>query len=111
MRARSRYRGAVGVLAAASVAAASLWAAGPTVVDGVLLDALISARALVAPVREAPESSPVAVIALDQRSLESPELRAAPRTLMAPQWATILDAAFRAGARAVGFDIIFAFSG
>ena len=51
------------------------------------------------------------VVALDKRSLESEELSEIPRVLMVQVWATLLDALGTAGARAVGFDLIFAYSG
>src|SRR5262249_20885253 len=58
----------------------------------------------------ATEPSPVAVVALDRRSLDHTELLAYPRALMAPVWATVTTGLFHAGARAVGFDLLFAYS-
>src|SRR6185503_1691204 len=60
---------------------------------------------------DALETSPVVVVALDKRSLESEELSELPRVLMVQVWAALLDALEPAGARAVGFDLIFAYSG
>ena len=52
----------------------------------------------------------VAVVALDRRSLEAPELARYPRALMGPIWAAVMDDVFEAGARAVGFDLLFSYS-
>jgi adenylate cyclase len=82
----------------------------PISLDGPLLDRLIEARAAAFPATEVPEQSPVAVIALDKRSLEEPELAVFPRVFFAPVWATILEGVFGAGARAVGFDLVFVYS-
>jgi adenylate cyclase len=78
--------------------------------DGPLLDVLVAARALVLPEAIPPARAPVVVIALDQRSLEAPELAPYPSAFLAPVWATVLDGVFTAGARAVGFDRVFAYS-
>jgi len=49
-------------------------------------------------------------MALDKRSLESPDLAPYPRTLLAPVWASALDAVFGTGASAVGFDFLLGYS-
>ena len=105
---RRHHRGLLGLFCALIASAASLLAGGslPTA-DGGLFDLSVATRAALMP---APERWPVAVIALDQRSLEAPELRNLPRVFLAPYWARMLDAVFAGGARAVGFDIIFAFT-
>jgi class 3 adenylate cyclase/CHASE2 domain-containing sensor protein len=82
----------------------------PTVVDGPLLEWLIRARALLAPGGGTSNDSPVAIIAVDQRSLAAPELARYPRTLWSPVWAAVLDAVLGAGARTTGFDLLFAYS-
>jgi adenylate cyclase len=56
-----------------------------------------------------PVESPVAVIALDARSLDSPELSPYPRVLLSPIWARVLTSVFKAGALAVGFDLLFSY--
>jgi class 3 adenylate cyclase/CHASE2 domain-containing sensor protein len=89
----------------------TLAAGTPTLPDGPLLEVMIKARAVVTSSGTAPEDSPVAVVALDKRSLESDELMEVPRVLMVQVWANVLDALEQAGARVVGFDIIFAYSG
>ena len=53
---------------------------------------------------------PVAVIALDRDSLASDELAAMPRVFLSPVWAKVLRGLTEADARAIGFDIIFAYS-
>src|SRR2546421_2463772 len=78
--------------------------------DGPLLDLLVAARAFVSPAAATPAHEPVIVIALDQGSLAEPELAPYPRAFLAPVWATILDGVFMAGARAVGFDLLLAYS-
>ena len=76
--------------------------------DGLLFDLMVTQRALLAP--GATSQEPVAIVAIDQRSLEADELAAMPRALFAPYWARLTDALFDAGAQAVGFDVIFAWS-
>lgn len=53
----------------------------------------------------------VVVIALDQRSLDAPEMNALPRALFAPVWAKLLAGLGEVGASAVAFDFLFTFSG
>lgn len=79
--------------------------AGRTPLDGLIWDASLAARTrLIA----APRGSDVAIIALDEASLAEPELAELPRVLFAPLWANLLDGLSEA--RAVGFDMIFAYS-
>jgi class 3 adenylate cyclase/CHASE2 domain-containing sensor protein len=82
----------------------------PVPPDGVLLDLLVWSRDLMVPYRDQPEASPVAVVALDQRSLDEPDLARFPRALMTPVWAALLDGVFASGARAVGFDVLFIYN-
>jgi class 3 adenylate cyclase/CHASE2 domain-containing sensor protein len=58
-----------------------------------------------------PAESTVAVIALDTRSLHHARLATLPRPLFAPFHAEVLERLMEAGARAVGFDLVFAWSG
>ena len=77
-------------------------------IDGPLYDLALAAAAHF---RQPPAASDkVAVIALDRRSLASPELKATPRVLLGPQWAKLVDALAAAKAQAVGFDVIFTFN-
>lgn len=80
--------------------------------DGPLYDMSIWARAKLGGAMGdgGPDSMPVAVIAIDERSLDAEELLPLPRAFMAPKWATLIDAVLGAGARAIGFDVIFAYS-
>lgn len=81
----------------------------PLGLDGPLLDVLIRARAAVGGA-STPEPHPVAVIALDERSLESGELAQYPRALLAPVWAKLIEALAAADARAIGFDLLFTYT-
>ena len=80
----------------------------PTASDGLLLDLLVKARSIAFPQR-GPAQSPVVVVALDARSLDSPELGPYPRVLLSPIWAKLLPLILNAGARVVGFDLIFSY--
>jgi len=110
MIARHHYRKLTCALCTLVSALAVALVEVPTSVDGPLLDLLIKARELVIPFSAGLEQSQVVVIALDKRSLSEPEIAVYPRTFLAPIWASLLDAAFKAGARAVGFDILFSYS-
>jgi len=110
MSARRHYRFLTCVLCALAAVVVATYVRGPLGADGRLLDLLIAARALVFPTHETPSMAPVAVIALDARSLNEPELAPYPRAFLAPVWSTILEATVEAGARAVGFDLLFAYS-
>lgn len=92
-------------LAFCAAASAASFAAPRTALDGLLWDAALAARARIV---AAPERTDVAVIALDEASLAEPELAGLPRALFAPHWAVLLDGL--SDARAIGFDIIFAYS-
>lgn len=91
-------------------AVAAVLAQGPVIADGPLLDLLVAGRAAGFASGDAPEASPVTVVALDQRSLLGPELAAYPRAFLGPVLAEVLDGVAAAGARVVGFDMIFAYS-
>ena len=110
MTIKGRYREVTcGTCALAAVLAVVI-IARPLPADGPLLDLLVRVRAAVSPLADRPEQSSVAVIALDRRSLEAPELAPFPRVLMGPFWAALMDGVFQAGARAVGFDLVFAYN-
>lgn len=109
---RRYYRAIVAGLCAL-LAALSIWASGgETYVDGVLYDLTILARSKLsgAMADGGPDAMPVAVIAVDARSLDAEELLPLPRTFLAPVWARMIDAVLGADARAIGFDVIFAYS-
>ena len=106
---RRRYRTFTAAGCALAALAIGLTTPFPLAFDGPLLDVLVWTRASLTS-RAAPESRPVAIVALDERSLESPELLPYPRALFAPVWARLLEALARADARAVGFDLLFTFT-
>jgi class 3 adenylate cyclase/CHASE2 domain-containing sensor protein len=106
---RRRYRPITTLICAAAALGIGLAVPGPVALDGPVLDALIRARAAVGRPWSA-EPSPVAVIAVDERSLESPELASSPRALFAPVWADLTQGLTAAGVRAIGFDLLFTYS-
>jgi len=109
---RRHYRAIVAGLCAV-LAALSIWASGgETYVDGALYDLTILARSKLggAIADGGTVAMPVAVIAVDARSLDAEELLPLPRTFLAPVWARMIDAVLGADARAIGFDVIFAYS-
>lgn len=91
-----------------AAAALSFAMSGETELDGTLFDAMVAQRAWLDP--KPSEAKPVAIVALDERSLRSEELSAFPRVFLAPQWAKMLDILFAAKAKAIGFDILFVWS-
>lgn len=74
--------------------------------DGFLWDVSLAVRAARFP--PAVRESDVAVVAVDAGTLESPDFAQLPRALFAPYWTSLLSGL--ADARAIGFDIIFAYS-
>ncbi|HEV8672438.1 MAG TPA: adenylate/guanylate cyclase domain-containing protein [Methylomirabilota bacterium] len=107
---RRHYRELTCALAALLAVTAAAWARPPVAADGPLLDLLVGARAALTRSERAVEDAAVAVIALDPESLAAPELAPYPRAFLAPAWATVLDGVLAAGARAVGFDLLLAYS-
>ena len=105
-----RHRALTSALCAVLGALVAFAAGGPTSVDGLVLEVLLKARAIVRPSIEPPEAAAVAVIAVDARSLDEPELADFPRTMLTPHWARVLDLVFGAGAEAIGFDVLFSYS-
>lgn len=105
---RRHYRSLVATVCAVVALSLVFLSAGTTEFDGRLFDLALAVRAKVQlpPVTE----NPVVVIALDGKSLNSEELQSIPRVFFGPFWAKMLDGLFDAGARAVGFDIIFAYN-
>ena len=108
---RRWYKPAVIAALAAATAGLVMATGGRGPGDGFLFDLLVYARSKLLPPPAGRYDSPVAIVAIDQDSLEADELKDRPRALMAPEWARILDGLFAAGVRVVGFDVIFAYSG
>ncbi len=107
---RRRYRLVTTLLCAAVALVICVATPAPVALDGPLLDVLVWARAGIG----APPPSepwPVAVIAVDETSLESEELASSPRALFAPVWADLLRGLADAGVRGVAFDFLFTYSG
>jgi len=101
------YRIAVTLLAGV-LAAVTGWMAGGEMglLDGLVYDTSLALTHW----RPGTREEPVAVIALDQESLTSPELADVPRVFLSPAWARVVNALRDASARAIGFDIIFSYS-
>ena len=72
MAVRRWYRPLMCAICALAAAVTAIFAAVPLEADGRILDLLIAARAFVFPTDEASLPTPVAVIALDARSLHEP---------------------------------------
>jgi adenylate cyclase len=106
---RRRYRLLTAVGCAVAALAIAFAAPPPHALDGPLLDVLVRARAAAAPV-DFDESHPVAVVAVDERSLEREDLAQHPRALFAPVWAQLIETVTAAGARSVGFDLLFVYT-
>jgi class 3 adenylate cyclase len=111
VRLKRAHRELTSVLCVILSVVVAVLAGGPTpAVDGWLFEILLKARSVMAPPAEPREAAAVAVIAIDPRSLDEPELAVYPRVLMAPVWGRVLDAVFGAGASAIGFDVVFSYS-
>ena len=111
MRLTRGHRELTSLLCAVLGAVVAIIVAGPTsLVDGPLLEVLVKARSIATPPTEPLDAAAVAVIAIDPRSLDEPELAVYPRVLMAPVWGRTLDLVFGAGAQAIGFDVLFSWS-
>ncbi len=94
---------AVGVAVVAGLSARNaIW-------EGWLIDRLYQVKAHLGSASE-PARSPVAVIGLDQTALDSKRLAALPRVFMTPVLAEAGQALLDAGALALGYDFVFAYS-
>ena len=113
VKARRRTRRAVPLTAVAcglAAAAAAAWLGGTVPnLDGELYDRFLAIRAaFLVPAADTEPPPQVAVLALDARSLDAPDLRRLPRTFFGPVWTQTLDLVIgTGGARAVGFDFLF----
>lgn len=98
------------LLCALAALTASLASGGVPQIDGPLLDIVLWGRAEL--FRTAvPADRPVAVVALDQKSLDDPHLSVYPRAMFGPIWADLLNEVMTGGAKAIGFDLLLAYSG
>jgi adenylate cyclase len=103
-----RYHRAIVILAAAALGAAASLSISSDMspLDGLVYDLSLAATDR----RPGDRGEPVAVIALDRESLDSDELAATPRVFFGPVWGKMVEGLNEADARAIGFDIIFAYS-
>lgn len=81
-----------------------------SLIDGYWLDAAVTTRGMLFDERAVDTSSPVVVIALDQRSLDDARLRKLPRALMQAEWADLVTYLSAAGAKSIAFDFLFEYS-
>ncbi len=75
--------------------------------EGLSIDNLFWLRHQAFGPRHAPESSPTAVIAIDEETYRRPPFRDLPKVMWTKQFAEVLGTTLTAGARVVGFDVIF----
>ena len=103
---------AVALIAGCAVAGGIAGAAssGRTALDGLLFDLAVAARAAVLAEPPPLEAAPVAVVAVDARSLASPELSPYPRALFGPVWGELIESLGQAGAKAIAFDFLLSYS-
>jgi adenylate cyclase len=79
---------------------------GP-LIHGWSIDALITLRWQVFGTRRDPASTPVAVIAIDEETYETPPFKGSPTMTWTTEIGRVLNAVIDGGAKVVGFDIIF----
>jgi adenylate cyclase len=107
-RLRRRYKWIVATFCGLASAAITLASDGTLGTDRFLFDlSLASHHAL--GINQRNEDNLVAVVAIDERTLEAPELRHIPRVFFGRAFANMLNAVFDAGALAVGLDVLFAY--
>jgi adenylate cyclase len=75
--------------------------------QGLSLDLLFWLRHQAFGPRHAPASSPTVVIAIDEETYRRPPFADTPQVMWTPQIAAVMEAALAAGARVVGFDVIY----
>ncbi len=100
------------VVTAVATLIAVAWLTMPMVerLNGLSLDMLFWLRDAAFGVRHDLQSSPVAVIALDEETFRQPAFRDLPSAMWTPQLAKVLNAAVAADARVVAFDVIMPIS-
>ena len=76
-------------------------------IHGWSIDILTALRWEVFGTRRDPASTPVAVIAIDEESYETPPFKGSPTLTWTTEIGRVLDAVLQGGAKVVGFDIIF----
>jgi adenylate cyclase len=98
------------VLCAVTAVTASLATGGIHQIDGPLMDVVLWGRAELFPTA-IPFERPVAVVTLDQKSLDDADLAHYPRAMFGPVWGSLIDGLMNADAQVVGFDLLLAYSG
>ena len=88
----------------------SLGGYAPVWLDGLLFDGALAVRAKLNQKDRPAISRQVAVVAVDSRSLETPELAALPRAMFSPVWAQLIVELNAAGVRTIAFDFLFSYS-
>jgi class 3 adenylate cyclase len=76
-------------------------------IHGWSIDALTALRWEVFGMRRDPASTPVAVIAIDEETYETPPFKGSPTTTWTTEVGRVLNAVIDGGAKVVGFDIVF----
>ena len=97
------------VVAAAAAVIASGLVALPVFdrLEGMALDSLFWLRHQAFGARHAPATSPTVVIAIDEETYRRAPFRDSPKVMWTKELAQVLTATLDAGARVVGFDVIF----
>ena len=75
--------------------------------DGLSIDVLFWLRHQVFGPRHSPASSPTVVVAIDEETYRTEPFRSLPKVLWTKQLAAVVDATLAAGAKVVGFDVIY----
>jgi adenylate cyclase len=78
-----------------------------SLIHGWSIDALTALRWEVFGARRDPASAPVAVIAIDEETYETPPFKGSPTLTWTTEVGRVLDAVIAGGAKVVGFDIVF----
>ena len=78
-----------------------------SLLHGWSIDALTALRWEVFGTRRDPASKPVAVIAIDEETYETPPFKGSPTLTWTTELGRVLNAVIEGGARVVGFDIVF----
>ena len=107
---RRHHRPLVGAVCAILAALLGMHGPDTTQLDGVIFDLMVAQRNDFAPRPVQVDREPVAVVAVDQGSMDADELAGLPRVLFSPYWGKLIDALDAAEARAIGFDVIFAWA-